>query len=174
MATSFYQKSGRAGRLSQPGLDEMRSLDGPRESCLGEKAAPVGRNRAPPPAEPPRWDAGLHVEEQRARAPTGRLLTLTALGVLTRLLAILAADGEGQRAETLLGDFLTAIEAVAVVALLEPMKRVVDLVERFRLHLDQRELEIFLNVGLGALDRVEHFVQLAAPGAFLAHAAHLA
>ena len=43
-------------------------------------------------------------------------------------------------------------------------ERVVDLVERLGLHLDERELDVFLDVGFGALDRVEHFVQLAAPG----------
>ena len=48
------------------------------------------------------------------------------------------------------------------------------LFERLRLHLDERELDLFLDVGFGALDRVEHLVQLAAPGAFLADAAHLA
>ena len=49
-----------------------------------------------------------------------RQLTLALLGVLPGLFAVLAADREGQRAQPLLGDFLTAVEAVAVVALLEP------------------------------------------------------
>ena len=38
----------------------------------------------------------------------------------------------------------------------------------------ERELDLFLDVGLGALDRVEHFVQLAAPGALFTDVAHLA
>ena len=43
---------------------------------------------------------------------------LALLGVLARLFAVLAADGEGQRPEPLLGDLLAALEAVAVRALL--------------------------------------------------------
>ena len=39
---------------------------------------------------------------------------------------------------------------------------------------DERKLEVFLNVGLGAFDGVEDLVQLAAPGAFLANAPHFA
>ena len=74
------------------------------------------RTWAPPPAEPhDRTPGYLHVEEQRRGAATRRQLTLTLLGDLPRLFAVLAADREGQRAETLLGDFLAAFEAVAVV-----------------------------------------------------------
>ena len=110
---------------------------------------------------------------ERGAAPRGEL-TLALLGDLARLFAVLAADRERQRPQPLLGDFLAALEAVAVVALLEPRERVVDLVERLRLHLDERELDVFLDVGFGALDRVEHLVQLAAPGALFADVAHLA
>ena len=101
-------------------------------------------------------------------------LPLPLLGVLPGLLAVLAADGERQRTKALFRDLLAAVEAVAVIALLETHERVVDLVERLGLHLDERELDVFLDVGFGALDGVEHFVELAAPGAFFAHAAHLA
>src|SRR5262245_49639861 len=129
---------------------------------------------APPPAEPP-WDAEvLHIEEQRRGAAPGVGLALATLDVLAPLLAVLAADRERKSAQTLLGDFLAAFKAVAVVALLEASDRVVDLVERLRLHLDEREFQIFLNIRLGALNRVEHLVQLPAPSAFLADAANLA
>src|SRR5262245_45298742 len=97
------------------------------------------------------WVAGcLTVHEQAGRAAPRGKLTLPLLGDLAGLFAVLAPHREGQRAEPLLGDLLAALEAVAVRALLEPRERVVDLVERFRLHLDEREFQIFLNVGLGA------------------------
>ena len=46
-------------------------------------------------------------------------LTLPLLGDFPRFLAVLAADREGQRAKTLFGDFLAAVETVPVVAVLE-------------------------------------------------------
>src|SRR2546425_5325459 len=99
-------------------------------------------------------DAGswLHVEEQRRSTAPLRHLALPLLGDLLGLLAVLAADGERQRAEPLLGDLLATIEAVAVVALLEAHERVVDLVERLRLHLHQGELDVLLDVGFSALN----------------------
>src|SRR5438034_3423999 len=120
-------------------------------------------------------DAGfLHVEEERRGAAALRQLALALFGDLPGLFTVLAAHGEGERAQPLLGDLFAAVEAVAVVALLEPPQRVVDLVERLRLHLDERELDVLLNVGLGALHGVEHFVELAAPGALSSHVAHFA
>src|SRR5436190_12142366 len=87
-------------------------------------------SRAPPPAEPVS-DAGiLHVEEERRGAAALRVHPLPLLGDFARLFAVLAADGEGQGAQALLGDFLAAVEAVAVIALLEAAERVVDLVQR--------------------------------------------
>src|SRR5712691_3644648 len=73
-------------------------------------------------------DAGswLHVEEQRRSTAPLRHLALP-----------------------LLGDLLATVEAVAVVALLEARERVVDLVERLRLHLHQGELDVLLDVGFG-------------------------
>src|SRR5438034_6299186 len=100
------------------------------------------------------WTPGsLHIEEERRRPAALRQQPLPLLGVLLGLLAVLAPDGEGEGPEALLGDFLAAVEAVAVVALLEPRECVVDLVQRLRLHLDQRKLDVLLDVGLGALDR---------------------
>src|SRR5437899_6175326 len=123
---------------------------------------------------PESWDAGcLHVHEEGAAAAAGVELTLTLLGVLPGFFAILAADGEGQRPQALLADLLAALEAVPVGALLEAPEGVVDLVQRLGLHLDERELQIFLDVGLSALDRIEDLVELAAPRALLADAPHL-
>src|SRR5437660_370115 len=139
------------------------------------EGSPVGRQqglrhrRSPLREEEQRGAGVLHVEEERRSAAPGRELALTLLGSLAGLLAILAANREGQRAEALLGDLLAAFEAVAVVALLEPRQSIVDLVERLGLHLNERELDLLLDVGLRALDRVQHLVHLAAPGAFRAN-----
>src|SRR2546430_13593243 len=109
-------------------------------SCL---TSPVGRNGLRHRRSP--LDAGLlHVEEERRPAAALRQQPLPLLGVLLGLLAVLAADGEGEGPEALLGDFLAAVEAVAVVALLEPGERVVYLVQGLRLHLDQRKLDVLL------------------------------
>src|SRR6195256_5615377 len=126
-----------------------------------KKGKPVGGVGLPPRRSPESLGTPvLHVEEEGARS-AARQLTLALLRVLPRLLAILATNREWQRAETLFGDLLAAVEAVAVVALLQTRQRVGDLVERFGFHLYQGELDIFLDVGLGALDRVQHFVELA-------------
>src|SRR5213078_2495400 len=61
--------------------------------------------------------------------------------------------------------------AVAVGALFEPPQRFVDLVQRLRLHLDQREFDLVLNIQLRALGRVEHALDGAAR-ALRAHVAH--
>src|SRR5215831_4957815 len=109
----------------------------------------------------PEQDAGsLHIEEERAGPATGRYLTLALFRVLLGLLAVLAADGKGKCLQTLLCDFLAALEAVAVSALLQSRQRVVDPAERLRLHLDERQLDVFLNIGLRALTRIEDFRKL--------------
>src|SRR5262245_27650755 len=72
--------------------------------------------------------------------PAPRRNALALLGVLARLLAVLAADRERQGPQALLGDLLAALEAVAVGPVLEPRERLVDLVQRLGLHLDEREL----------------------------------
>src|SRR6516225_5641060 len=88
-----------------------------------------------------------HVHEKRG--PTATLLPdLFALGrCFASLFAVLAADRERQRAQARLGDFLAAFETVAVNAFLETTECLVDLVQRLCLHLDQGELDIFLDVG---------------------------
>src|SRR5207248_6867505 len=96
---------------------------------------------------------------------------LTLLFHLARLLAVLAANRERQGAQPALADFLAALEAVAVGALFQPPKRFVDLIERFRLHLNQGELDFVLDVGLGALGGVEHALD-GASGALRADVPH--
>src|SRR4051794_10461369 len=78
----------------------------------------------------------LHVEEERARSPACLQLTFPLFGVLPRFFAVLAADRERQRPQSFLRNLLTAVEAVAVGALLEANECVVDLVQRFGLHLN--------------------------------------
>src|SRR5262252_4726555 len=152
MATSLY--------ICSPARDGVSVRDGVvwRDSGGAGGGDGMGlRHRRSPITRTP---GVLHVEEQRGRAAPRRL-TLTPFGVFPRFLALLAANREGQRAQTLLCDFFSAIEAVAVVALFEPHERIVDLVERLRLHLDERQLDVFLDIGLRAFDGVEHVAQLA-------------
>src|SRR3954465_546301 len=121
------------------------------------------RDWAPPPAEPCTGVRRvLHVEKQPGRTAARRKLTRALLVVFPGLFTVLAAHRERQRAQGLLADLLTAVEAVALSALPEPPQRVVDLFQRLGLHLHERELEIFLNVGFSALNGVQHFVELAA------------
>src|SRR4029079_9749724 len=94
---------------------------------------PVGSNKGSATGGAPR-DAGiLHVEEQGRRAAAGGHLPLALLGVLARLLAVLAANRDRQRSHPFLGDLFAALEAIAIVAVLETTQRIVNLVERFRL-----------------------------------------
>src|SRR5688572_7028848 len=100
--------------------------------------------------------SALHVEEERRRPPALRHHALALLRGLTGLLAVLAADGERERPKPALGDLLTALEAVAERAVLEPVEGFLDLVQGLGLHLDERELYVILDVGLRTFDRIEH------------------
>src|SRR5207237_5996925 len=102
----------------------------------------------------------LQIEEERCRSAPGVQLTLTLLDGFLGLFAVLTADGERQRPQALLGDFVAALEAIAVGALLQAGQRIVDFAERFRLHLNERALDVFLNIGFGAFDGVEDLGQL--------------
>src|SRR5688572_17488279 len=99
----------------------------------------------------------LHVEEERGGA-TALHHPLALLGDLAGLLAVLAADGERQGAQPALRDLFTALEAVPEGAFLQPAEGLLDLRERFGLHLDEGELDVILNVRLGRLSRVEDAV----------------
>src|SRR5258708_5242685 len=126
--------------------------------CAGRPVG--GGKRAPPPAEPHRTPGSLHIEKERRRRTPRSHVALALLGKLLGLLAVLAANCERKSPQPLFGNFIATLEAVAVAALFEPLQRVVDLVERFRLHLDERELDVFLDVVLRALAGVEHFGEL--------------
>src|SRR5215471_9245264 len=110
-------ESGRSPIESSSGLRFSRSV------ICSYQGAPVGEIEAPPPAEPQsQTSVGrrvLHVEEQRRGAAAALRLTLFLLGGLACLFAVLAADRERQRAETLLGNLLAALVAETVVATLE-------------------------------------------------------
>src|SRR3954469_15349785 len=115
--------------------------------------------------------SALHVDEQRGRASALRHQAVALLLDLARLFAVLAADRERQRPQALLADLFPALEAVPVGALFEPAKRLLDLVQRLGLHLDERELDLVLNIELGGFSRVEHTLDAAAR-ALRAHIAH--
>src|SRR5262249_34287251 len=63
------------------------------------------------------------------------------------------------------------LEAVPVGPLLEAPQGFVDTVQRLGLHLDERELDLVLDVGFGAFGRVENALN-GAPGALRADVAH--
>src|SRR5712692_9517912 len=67
---------------------------------------------------------------------------LRALRHFPRLLAVLAPNREGQRTQAPLRNLLAALETISVGALIQPRQRLIDLVESFRLHLNERELDI--------------------------------
>src|SRR5204863_2324413 len=102
-----------------------------------------------------------HVEEERGRSALAREHALALFGGFTRLFAILAANGKRQRPQSRLGDFVAALEAVAVRPVVQPAERLVDLVERLRFHLDEREFDVLLNVDFRALALVENITLLA-------------
>jgi DnaK suppressor protein len=74
-------------------------------------------------------------------------------------------------AEPRLRNLIAAFEAVAVSVVFKAPQRGVDLVERLRLHLDERELDILLDVDLRALTLVEDVALLVAFHPNVAHPA---
>src|SRR4026207_737285 len=99
-----------------------------------------GDVQAPPsPAEPAVGRRILtgHVEEKRRAVAllSHRFLALSRL--FRGFSAVLAPLGEGQRPETLLRDFSSAIRTISVGAFVQTAERIIDLRERFRLHLNQ-------------------------------------
>src|SRR5438105_5574278 len=120
-------------------------IGNPQPSSRNEKS-PVGRAGLRTGGALVKGPRLLHVEEERGGTATGGKLALPLLGDLLCLFAILAAHRKRQRAQAFLGDFLAALEAVAVIALLEPRERVDDLVQGLRLHLNECQLDIFLDI----------------------------
>ena len=95
-------------------------------------------------------------EEERGRTALLRQHSCTLLSALPGLFTVLAAHSKRQGAEPRLGDLITALETIAVRISFEPPKRLVDLVERLGLHLNQRKLDVLLDIDLGALAIVEN------------------
>ena len=60
----------------------------------------------------------------------------------------------------LLGDLVAALEAVAERAFVEARERLVDLVQGLGFHLDERKLDVILNVRFGRLGGVEDSLAL--------------
>src|SRR4051794_20349471 len=159
---SWYVKGGvrNAARTATPAGDDTRNRwrwgagctagDGP-----GRRARTGAEGSGAPDSAPEPGRLSLHVDEERGVAAALGHQPFTLLRGLARFLAILAADRERQGAEPTFGNLLAALEAVAEGPLFETMERLLDLVQRLRLHLDQGELDLVLDVGLGTLGRVE-------------------
>jgi hypothetical protein len=76
------------------------------------------------------------------------------LRLFATLLARLAADGEGQRAETPFGDLTLAVAAGSVHARVQAPQGFINLSHRLRAHLQQRELETMLDICVGVFEVV--------------------
>jgi hypothetical protein len=87
--------------------------------------------------------------------------------------AVFAANRERKGSQASFGDSVAALDTDAVGIFAEPPQRYVDLVRLFRLHLDQRELDVFLNVDLGASALAEHLTLLGDAGARVANPVRL-
>src|SRR3954469_8984938 len=98
------------------------------------------------PVKLTRCGSALHVEEERGGAAPRRHQALALLRHFARFLAVLAPHREGQRPEAALRDFLAALEAISVGRLFQAPQRFLDFVERFSLHLDEGEFDLFLDV----------------------------
>src|SRR5262249_55536642 len=105
----------------------------------------MGNPRRQSPCEPWRRIAGAAPErgfvggvEEEGRAPAAlRQHALTPFRGLPRFLAVLAPGRKRKGAQPRLCDLLAALEAVAVSAFVEPTERLIDLVQRLRLHLNE-------------------------------------
>src|SRR5262245_21643353 len=106
-------RSGRTG--SSGGIWSGRS--GSSVDAPAGRSSPVSLIRS---AAYPIPGSALHVDEQRCRTPALRHQAVALELHLASLLAVLAANREGQRPQSLLVDLVAALEAVAVGALFEP------------------------------------------------------
>jgi hypothetical protein len=75
--------------------------------------------------------------------------------LLVRFFAGHAADGKGQRLQPLLRDLATAFDAEAVLSGIEAHQRFLDPPERFPLHLNQGDFDVFLDIRLRELGFVQ-------------------
>src|SRR5688572_12359923 len=87
--------------------------------------------------------------EQEPRRTALREMALALFGDFAGFFAVLASDCKWQRPQPPLRDLVAALEAVSVGALGQPAQRLFDLVKRLRLHLNESEFDVVLNVGFG-------------------------
>jgi len=86
-------------------------------------------------------------------APPG--MTAFSLVALARFLAIQAPNGEWKGLQARGGNLFTTLGAAAVSAGIEAVERGINLSKRFELHLDERELEVLLNIDVRHLAVIE-------------------
>lgn len=82
-------------------------------------------------------------------------MTASSRGVLARLLAVQAANREWQGLQAGGGNLVTTLGAAAVATGIQARERGVNLSEGFELHLDERKLEVLLNIDVRYLAIVE-------------------
>ena len=93
---------------------------------------------------------GIREEREVAAVPRVSLLLLASF------LARLATHREGQRMEPPLSNLTLAFDAEAIFAGVEPDERLVDAGQSFRPHLEECELDLSLDVGVGVFEVVPH------------------
>ena len=85
-----------------------------------------------------------------------RQRALAVVGHFTNVFTVSASHRERKRSQACFGDLASALGTVAVAPFVDSTQRGVNLVERLRLHLNQREFDVVLSIDLGALCCVEH------------------
>src|SRR6187401_1781373 len=134
----------------------VRNLQISAEACESDAPAPPNGGTGT------RWAWGrrlVHIEKEPARP--ARRLSFAQLGHFAGLLAILATDRKRQGPKTALGNLVAALETIAECALFETGQRFANLGQRLRLHLNQGELDVVLDVRFGGFGRVKHALCLA-------------
>jgi hypothetical protein len=101
-------------------------------------------------------------EERKAATVLGEL-SLAALLLLAAFFARLATHREGQRSQSPLGNLALALETGPVLAPVQTNERFVDASQRRRSHLEQREIDASLGVGVGVFEVVSHLIGSGAP-----------
>src|SRR4026208_1169303 len=105
-------------------------------------------------AEEPLLRASIRSRCSAVSRASSHSLQTTANGGARRRRGRPATAGKWERPQARVGDLVAALEAVAVSSFVQPPERFVDLVERLRFHLDQRESDGFVHVSRAAVPRL--------------------
>ena len=172
--------AGRSGGGARRGARGVGGAGGGRRGALTGRAARTGRYRAAPPERPPgpgparaaaiRQAATSGNSDAAPRRAAWRCWRSMAVSRACSHAVQRAANGSARRRRSAI--FRAALLAVAERPLLEAVQRVGDLLERLRLHLQHRELDVVLDLGLRDF-RLVAYAMHRCGGALVADVAHL-